>query len=239
MFELLSKLAEILSSYWERFLDGRRISQDARVAEHLVHVVVALQDVCVRGDRLLALAEGLLGDGGTPEGSAEFAATLKEQVRAVDAVRSTLDESRPLLTTVDPQFYLTLAPLVDRKSGLLTRWGRQASLSAFSTTTLFFLPAGEVARLVEIGRAIGGDGSGAERAEYVAATADSIRETRSREVRDIRRAAEGRADELRGELSAARADLARAVEHCSALYEKTEAAVGNEAMARLRRRLRP
>ncbi|MER7010398.1 hypothetical protein ABT324_03070 [Saccharopolyspora sp. NPDC000359] len=237
MFELFSKLAEVLSSYWDRFLDGRQVNRDARVAEHLVHVVVDLQDLCVRGERLLVLAEELLGDGGTPETAAEFTATLQEQARAVGAVRSTLEGSRALLTTVDPRFYLDLAPLVDRKSGLLTRWERQASLSAFSTTTLFFLPAGEVARLVEIGRAIGADG--ADRAGYVVATAETIREIRSREVRDIRRVAGERADELRAELGAARADLAEAAERCSALCEATEAAVGSEAMTRLRRKLRP
>ncbi|WP_407285627.1 hypothetical protein [Streptomyces sp. BP-8] len=67
MFGLISKLAEILSSHWGRILSGRQLGRDADVARHLVRVVEALQDICVRGERLLVLAEKLL-DGGRGRG---------------------------------------------------------------------------------------------------------------------------------------------------------------------------
>lgn len=83
MFELFSKLAEILSSYWERFLDGRQLNRDADVARHLVSVVVALQDLCVRGERLLVLAaEFLDGDGSADRVHAEITSARADVARA-------------------------------------------------------------------------------------------------------------------------------------------------------------
>jgi hypothetical protein len=239
MFGLISKLAEILSSYWGRFLDGKRLDQDADVAGHLVRLVVALQGLCVRGGQLLILAERLLDDGPS-QASAEFSGLLGEQAGAVDGLRSALDESKGLLATIDARFYLDIAPLIDKKSGLLARWGRQATLGQFSTTTLFFLPAGDLTRLIEAGRAAASpDGLDVERSAYVAALADSIRAVRSREVRDIRLASAGAQQQVRADITSARADLDRAQDYCSTLLGATETAVGPEAMARLRRKLLP
>jgi len=240
MFGLISKLAEILSSYWGRFLDGRHLDRDADVARHLVRVVVALQDLCIGGERLLVLVETLLDGDGSPGTSAEFTGLLGEQTRAVDELRSALDESKALLATIDTQFYLDLAPMVDGKSGLLMRWSRQASLSGYSTTTLFFLPTGDLTRLIEAGQASASpDGLDVERTTYVVAIADSIREARSREVHDIRLATRCVQDQVRDEIASARVDLARAKDYCSMLLGATETAVGPEAMARLRRKLLP
>ena len=239
MFGLISKLAEILSSYWGRFLDGKRFDQDADVARHLVRLVVALQDLCVRGEQLLVLAERLLDGEGSSETSAKFAWILDEQAQAIDNLRSVLDESKGLLATVNTRFYIDLAPLVDTKSGLLARWGRQASLSRFSTTTLFFLPADDVTRLIDAGRASASPNGLDERASYVVATADTIRDIRSREVRDIRVATVGAHEQVRRDITSARADLERAKDYCSTLLGATETAVGPEPMARLRRELLP
>jgi hypothetical protein len=82
----VKKLAEILSSYWGRFLDGKRLDQDADVACHLVRLVVALQGLWVRGEQLLVLAERLLDGDGSSETSAKFGGLLGEQVRAVDSL---------------------------------------------------------------------------------------------------------------------------------------------------------
>ncbi|MGI5516136.1 hypothetical protein [Streptomyces sp. CA-106131] len=240
MFGLISKLAEILSSHWGRLLEGRQLGRDADVAGHLVRVVVALQDLCVRGEQLLVLAEKLLDGEGTPETSEEFTGILGQQAREVASLRSLLGESKGLMATIDAQLYLDLAPMVDQKSGLLTRWGRQATLSEFSTTTLFFLPADDLSRLIEVGRASAGpDGLDVERTTYVVAIADSVRNTRSREVRDIRLAPQGVHDQVRTEIASARADLARARDYCLTLRGATETAVGPAAMARLRRKLLP
>lgn len=76
MFGLISKLGEILSSYWGRFLDGKRLNRDADVARHLVFVLEALQDLCVRGERLLVLAEHLLDGDGSSQTTAKFARIL-------------------------------------------------------------------------------------------------------------------------------------------------------------------
>jgi hypothetical protein len=240
MLGLISKLAEILSSYWERFLDGKRLGQDAEVARHLVHLVVALQELCLRGDQLLVLAERLLDGDKSAETSARFEGVLSEQAQAVNDVREAIGESKELLATVDARFYLDLAPLVDAKSGLLTRWERQAELSRFSTTTLFFLPGDGLVRLIEAGRTIANsDGLDVERGTYVVATADSIRELRTREIRDIRRATADTKEQVRAEITSARTDLECAKDYCSKLLGATEAAIGSDAMARLRRELVP
>ena len=240
MFGLITKLAEILSSYWGRFLDGKRLDQDADVACHLVRLIVALQGLCVRGQQLLVLAERLLDGDRSPEASAEFGGLLGEQARAVDSLRSDLDSSKGLLATIDARFYLDLAPLVDGKSGLLARWGRQATLGQFSTTTLFFLPADDLVRLIEAGRASASPGGlDVERSTYVVAIADSIRDIRSREVRDIRLTSAGAREQVRADITSARADLDRARDCCSTLLGATETAVGPEAMATLRRKLLP
>lgn len=240
MFGLISKLAEILSSYCERFLDGKRLGQDAEVARHLVHLVVALQDLCLRGEQLLVLAEQLLDGDKSAETSARFEGILREQARAVSDVREAIGKSKELLATIDARFYLDLAPLVDAKSGLLTRWERQAALSRFSTTTLFFLPGDGLVRLIEAGRAsTGSDGLDRDRGAYVAAAADSIREVRTREVRDIRLATADAREQVQGDISSARADLERAKDYCSTLLGATETAIGSDAMARLRRELAP
>ena len=234
MFELVAKLAEILSSHWVRFLDGRRSGRDAEVAAHVVGVVLALQDLCVRGERLLVLAEELAGDAPGPRTSAEFEGVLADQVREVGALRLKLSDAKPLLATVDPLFYPELAPVVDRKSGLLTRWARQASLSAFSTTTLFFLPSREVASLVDQA----GAGAELDRGPYAQAVAEGVRAVRARELRDLRTAA-AKGAAIHAEIAAARAGLARTKDFCATLLRATEAAVGREAMTRLRRGLLP
>lgn len=152
-----------------------------------------------------------------------------------------LEKSRALLATIDVEFYLELAPFLDEKSGLVTRWSQQVSQSRFSTTTLFFLPPDSLQRLVEIGRAHASpDRLGTERTDYLMAMADGIRDARSREIRDIRSAA-ARDNEVRvrAEITAARADLARTRGLCSRLLTATEEAVGPEAMTGLRRKLLP
>lgn len=238
MFGLISKLAELLSAYWGRFLDGRSLDRNAEVAQHLVRVVVTIQDLCIRGERLLILAEGLFDADQSPEKSAEFTAILSEQVQSLERLQSVLDDSKTLLATVDAQFYPDMAPLIDKKSGLLVKWGQQASRGAFSTTTLFFLPSHDLIRVIEAGRASSGPyGLDGERTTYVVALAESIRNARSSEVRDIRLPTSGVQEQVRKEIVSARADLERAKNNCSALVGATETAVGSEAMARLRRKL--
>lgn len=240
MFGLISKLAEIMSSYWGRFLDGKRLAQDADVARHLVRLVVELQDLCVRGEWLLVLAGRLLDGDRSSETSAEFNRILGEQALTLEGLRSVLDESKKLLATVDARFYLDLAPLVDAKSGLLAKWERQAKQGPFSTTTLFFLPADDLMRLIEAGRASASrDGLSKEITRYALTIADSIRDIRSREVRDIRLATVSAQEQVRADIKSARADLERAQDYCSRLLGATETAVGPEAMAKLRRKLLP
>lgn len=83
MYGLLSKLAEILSSYGFRFLDSRRASRDTEVAAQLVRIVLALQDLYVRGERLLKLTDEFVEGITRPGASAEFEGLLDRQVQVL------------------------------------------------------------------------------------------------------------------------------------------------------------
>jgi hypothetical protein len=240
MFALLSTLLEILASHSGRFFESRRTSRDTEVAGQLVRIVAALQDLCVRGERLLKLTDGFLdgtADAGHP---AEFEGLLRQQVQTLDQVRTLLEESRGLLATVDVAIYLELAPFLDTKSGLLTRWEQQVAQSRFSTTTLFFLPADRLQRVIEAGQAQAtSSGLAAERTEYVLVLADNLRLTRSIEVRDIRERRPHNDDRLSADIAAARVELSRAKELCAQLLASVDRVIGPEALARLRRQLLP
>jgi hypothetical protein len=240
MSALLSKLAEIVATFGTRFLDSRNVARDAVVAGHLVGIVVALQDLCGRGRRILGLAGGF-ADGTVDERhAAEFDVLLMEQDRAVRALQHRLLTSRELLATIDARLSLELAPLLDDKSGLLTRWSQQVEQSRFSTTTLFFVPADSLQRLLEIGTEHSSPrGLDRQRDDYVLALADQLRATRSRELRDMRRATGQGRKRLKAEITTALAELGRAEELCANLLTAAEQALGAAPFAALRRKLVP
>lgn len=238
MFTLVEKLAEILANYGLRFFEHRRTVRDSDVARRLLGMVLLLQDLCLRGDRMLILARQF-GDGTAGEATeAEFDRVLGEQVATIRDLREAIGDSRALLNSVDAGLYLELVPFLDVKSGLLTRWEQQRRLSTFSTTTLFFLPAAAMDHVAELGRA-GGTlvGLSSDRADYVMMLAETLRQVRSAEVRDIRRADAQQTQRLLAEIDGAQAELARARELCVQVVSSVGQAVGPEAMATLRRSL--
>ncbi|MER7893069.1 hypothetical protein ABTX15_24935 [Micromonospora sp. NPDC094482] len=238
MFTLVEKLAEIFANYGARLLDRRRTGRDSDVARHLLGIVLLLQDLCLRGDRVLALA-AQFGDGVADAATeAEFGQVMAEQVESVGKLRQAIGDSRMLLNTVDAGLYLELAPFLDVKSGLLTRWEQQRRTSTFSTTTLFFLPSAAVDRVASAGKE--GDTLAvlsSDRADYVMILAETLRETRTGEVRDIRRVDPEQAQRLRSDIDGARAELACARELCAQVASSVEQTVGADAMANLRRSL--
>jgi hypothetical protein len=238
---MLSKLAEILAQFGTGFLAFRRTAKDADVAAVILRSVMALQDLCVRGERLLALAEEMVNGAAGRGAAEEFADLVERQAGAVDSMRSYLTDSRALLATVDVGIYLELAPFLDGKSGLMTRWGQQAALSRFSTTTLFFLPAETLDRVIAIGKAHATpEGLTSERSDYLLAITDGMRSARSREVRDLSCAvAAHRVPVVKEEIATAMADLIRVKALCGQLLAATQEAVGPDVMAHLRRTLVP
>jgi hypothetical protein len=238
VFTLVEKLAEILAKYGLRLLDHRGTVRDSQVARRLLGIVQLLQDVSLRGERVLALAQQF-GDGtADPATEAEFDRVLGEQDATIRELREAIADSRELLNSVDAGLYLELAPFLDTKSGLLTRWEQQRRMSSFSTTTLFFLPTAAVDRVTDAGQAGHAlAGSAADRADYVMLLAQALREARSAEVRDIRRIDAQQARRLRADVDAARAELARARELCRQMVASVEQTVGPAAMVTLRRSL--
>lgn len=235
MFALLSKLTEILAQFGAGFLAFKRTAEDADVAAVMLRCVVALQDLCVSGERILCLAEELVDGSVRPGTAEEFAALIERQAKTIEAMRSDLVDSRKLLATVDAGIYLELAPFLDGKSGLLTKWSQQAGSGRFSTTTLFYLPAEALDRVVAIGEALAdADGLHFDRLDYVRAIADDVRSVKSREIRDLSRPI--MASRVAG-IKEARAELERVKSMSGQLLAATQEAVGADAMARLRRSL--
>ncbi|MFF0315490.1 hypothetical protein ACFYPH_12695 [Micromonospora sp. NPDC005252] len=241
MGELLSAVVQIVNSYVSRLLDRRTVSQDAKVGAHLLDVVLTLQELCLNGDRLLSLADALISDADPrADDQAEFAALLHRQSMLINQLRRGIDDSRALLATVDVDFAFAMAPFLDGKSGLLTRWQQQAALSRYSTTTLFFLPAEAVTRVVAASPAASTTTEiDRNRTEFVLVMADEVRSARRREVADIRAVADDERATLLRDVGRARADLAVARALCARLLAATQEAIGPAATAQIRRTLTP
>ena len=239
MFTLLSKLAGILAQFGTGFLALKRTTDDASVAALLLRCVIAFQDLCVSGERILCLA-GELADGSAASGTIDaFAALVEHQMATIDMLRSDLVDSRELLATVDASIYPQLAPFLDQKSGLLAKWSQQAVSGRFSTTTLFYLPAEAVDRVAAVGKELAdADGLNFDRLDYVQILAEDVRSEKSREIRDLRRPiAESRIAWFKEEIATARAGLDWVRSLCEQLLSATREAVGADAMAHLRRSL--
>jgi hypothetical protein len=236
MFGLMSKLADIFSAYLLRFLDGRRGSADAVVAARLFEIVLRLQDLVVRGERILMLAEGLLTGTEQADDVAGLDGLLAGQLRSLEELQAALEGERELLATIDINMYLDLVPFIDRKSGLLTRWGQQATRGRFSTTTLFFLPGGDLQRVLDAGRAVASPaGLEPDRTGYLVEVVNAMKRVRSSEIRDVRNRPHNIERAIAAQIAEARSDLANARMICAKLAAATEEAIGAEAMATLRR----
>jgi hypothetical protein len=240
MYTLLSKLAEIAASFVTRFFDHRGVSQDAEIAGHVVRMIVALQDICTRGERILMAASNLVDDPTRTDHGADFEKLIGVQRQALGTLAGQLNNLKDLLATIDVQISLDLTLVLDTKSGILTRWQQQVDQSRFSTTSLFFLPPASLGRVLEIGRKQATpQGLIVSREDFVLAVADQLRDARSREVRDIRSAAQPARRLVQDEIAVARTELQRTKELCSHLRDSAETALGKEAFARLRRKLAP
>jgi hypothetical protein len=239
MYTLLSKLAEILSEYFSRFLDRKKTGDDTEVASELVQLLVFLQELCVQGEALLLLAEDILRGQVSPAKAAEFEKLLTRQRTSITELQETITDNRTLLATIDAQFYAELAPFLDRKSGMLTRWLQQASQSPYSTTTLFFLSNSRLNEVLSVARShyLGAHQHSAARTEYLLAAADAVREARAHEVRDLRYVSVQKQPFVEAGLSEAHAQLSRIKEFISELFDAVQASIGAEALAQLRRQL--
>jgi hypothetical protein len=238
MYALLSKLAEIVASFATRFFVERRVSQDAEIVGEFIRLILALQDVCARGERILGILEGFVSGATSSFDEASFKKLIDEQREALNDLGRELDGLKALLATMDAQLSLDISRLVDAKSGILTRWQQQVDQSHFSTTTIFFLSNASLERLIKMGGSEAGSRELTNnREDFVFAVADRLRDTRSREVRDIRSATEAARRRITEDIKVARADLRRARDLCSRLRDSAENALGKEPFAKLRRKL--
>ncbi|MGA4731070.1 hypothetical protein ACWEOS_03430 [Micromonospora taraxaci] len=239
MGELLSTVVQVISSYVTRLLDRRAVSQDAKVGADLLDVVLTVQELCLNGERLLTLADTLISSGEPrADDQSEFAALLHRQSALINQLRRSLEDSRALLATVDVDFAFAMAPFLDGKSGLLTRWQQQAALSQFSTTTLFFLPAEAVTRVVADSPAASTATTlDRNRTDFVLVVADEVRKARRSEVPDIRTIADDKREAVLREMEHARTEIETARVLCGRLLTATQEAIGADATAHLRRTL--
>ncbi|MEU7678656.1 hypothetical protein AB0C42_28000 [Micromonospora taraxaci] len=239
MGELLSTVVQVISSYVTRLLDRRAVSQDAKVGADLLDVVLTLQELCLNGERLLTLADTLISSGEPrADDQSEFTALLHRQSALINQLRRSIDGSRALLATVDVDFAFAMAPFLDGKSGLLTRWQQQAALSQFSTTTLFFLPAEAVTRVVADSPAASTATTlDRNRTDFVLVVANEVRNARRSEVPDIRAVADDKREAVLREVEHARSEIETARVLCGRLLTATQEAIGADATAQLRRTL--
>jgi hypothetical protein len=230
MFAMLSQLAEILSKLGNLVWSAQRKYKDILVADWLIRSVTDLQRLCVRGERLLMLAERATD--GEPVDADELTGLVTVQADRIESMRSTLDAGAPFLAAVDADYFLELEPFLNRKAGLLVGWTHRAKSSSLSTTTLFFLPGGTLERVLD-------QGSQSDRDELLH-TADGMRAARVADVRDLSKPLEPhQVPVVRTEIAAAREDLDRVKELCRQLLDATREAVGPEVMADLRRKILP
>ncbi len=241
VFAMLSKLAEILAQFGTTFVALRRTVKDTDVAAAMVSTAMAIQDLCVRGERILTLLDQTLDGAAHVALAEEIASLLDLQVAAAVALRSSLADSQALLATIDAGLYVELVPFLDQKSGLIIRWSQHVAQGRHSTTAIFFLSPEDLDHLIAVGKShASSEGLTYDRSAYVLAYMDGMRAARAREVRDLSRVvAEHRVPVVKQEIATARDDLDRVKALCDQLLAATQQAVGPEVMAHLRRTLVP
>lgn len=158
VFAILSKLAEILAQFGTAFVALRRTVKDTDVAAAMISTAMAIQDLCMRGERILTLLDQILDGAGHPALAEEIASLLDLQVAATVALRSSLVESQALLATIDAGLYVELVPFLDQKSGLIMRWSHHVAQGRHSTSAIFFLSPEDLDHVIAVGKAHTGSG---------------------------------------------------------------------------------
>ncbi|WP_433965879.1 hypothetical protein [Tunturiibacter gelidiferens] len=87
VFTLLAKVAEILSTYFTRFLNKRMVGTDTAVAEELARCVTALQEVCVRGEAILRLTDDFVAGSVDEQRVVAYEKLLEQQIQEIEALR--------------------------------------------------------------------------------------------------------------------------------------------------------
>ena len=235
MFELFARLAEILVGLSRGLIASGRVHTDADVADVVVQCATGIQDIYLRGVRVLDHAERLAN--GDVAAADEFARLMREQVAAVTALSEQLRANRALLVTIDESIYVELVPFLDEKSGLLSAWARQVATGEFSTTAVFFLPRAELDRVLSIAsQEIDASGFVGSRTDYLLAVRDALRTERATEVRDLRRVDGDPSDDFLERIAVRRRSLTTLRTLSQALVEGMHEALGGDALAAFRRR---
>lgn len=234
MFDLFARLAELLVGLSRGLLASGRIHTDARVADIVVQCATGIQDIYVRGVRVLDHAERLAT--GDLTAADEFARLMREQVETITSLSEQLRANRTLLITIDQSIYVELVPFLDEKSGLLAAWAKQVAAGEFSTTAVFFLSQAELDNVLSVAAtAVDASGFAGNRTEYLVAMRDSLRAERATEVRDLRRVSDGLADDILKRIAARRRKLEMLRRLSESLVDSMREVLSDEAMATFRR----
>jgi hypothetical protein len=212
VFALVRTLADRIGALAEALLcNVDELDPQARAG--LLEMVVELQAVYVDGRTILRVIDtaGEDADGPSkPNRSDELSVLIVRQVERLRRLRSLLTQQHRLLTSVSATSFTRLAPLIDEKSGLLTRWLQQAQQSLTSSSTVFFLPRTVVDAAVATIPSADGSDPHWDRDAYLKLTTKAFRELRRSELRDIGMIANPRPERtarIRVDTAAARTEL--------------------------------
>ncbi|HEX3068311.1 MAG TPA: hypothetical protein VHX14_07030 [Thermoanaerobaculia bacterium] len=155
MFELIRFALEKITSGISWAIDHRRVGKDREVGAALLGLFERMQDVYVVGLRIVDELESYTNDELPPDanniGNERLADLLREQFENVAGLVDAIERSRRVISTFDADLFAEIAPLLDRKSGLLMRLLQEGRLSQRSSTFIFYLDHATIENLASTG----------------------------------------------------------------------------------------
>ena len=143
MFELIRFALEktIEGIVWA--LNQHKVGKDRQIGLELLDLFECMQNVYVVGNRLVDALEDLVSRDASAESNdlnrGSVPLLLQEQFRNIDRLVAAIESSRRALSAVNGSMFVELTPLLDRKSGLLTKLLQESKMSNLSSTAVFYL----------------------------------------------------------------------------------------------------
>ena len=142
MFELIRFALEKFINGISWAIDHHRLGKDTEIGVELLDLFERMQNVYVVGVRIVDTLERIAGNG-SPSGAEISAATLtpllQQQFVNIELLFESIERNRRIISTIDGDLFVSLTPLLDRKSGFLVRLLQEGQFSQSSSTFVFFL----------------------------------------------------------------------------------------------------
>src|SRR3989442_1335323 len=179
MYELIRFTLEKIINGISWAIDHHKFGKDTKIGSELLDLFERMQDIYLIGTRIVDALERMAGDGSPSEaqsaGNDNLEQLLQQQLTNIERLQGSIERVRRVISTVDSDLFVALRPLLDRKSGFLTRLLQEGQLSQRSSTFVFYLDYATVEDLY--GKGFGGS----SRRQL----SDRVNELRLAEIRDI------------------------------------------------------